>query len=72
VRPALAIRSLPRAAALGGFFGLVAYGTYDLTNLAALAAWPLGLTLIDMLWGTFLTAAVAAAALAAAHRFGQS
>ena len=71
VRPALATRSLPRAATLGGFFGLVAYGTYDLTNLATLAAWPLGLTLIDMLWGTFLTAVVATTALAAAQRFGR-
>lgn len=72
VRPALATLSVARAARLGGFFGLVAYGTYDLTNLATLAAWPLGLTFIDMLWGTALTALVAAAAIAAARRFGRT
>ncbi|MBP1619290.1 MAG: hypothetical protein H6Q02_57 [Acidobacteria bacterium] len=42
-------------------FGLVAYATYDLTNLATLQRWPLNVTLIDLAWGAFLTAATAAA-----------
>ena len=46
------------AAALFGFF---AYATYDLTNLATLNNWPLGLSLIDMAWGTAVSAAAAAA-----------
>ena len=46
------------AAALFGFF---AYATYDLTNLATLKNWPLGLSLIDMAWGTAVSAAAAAA-----------
>ena len=29
-----------------------AYATYDLTNLATLKNWPLGLTLADMAWGS--------------------
>jgi uncharacterized membrane protein len=71
IRPALAGGSLMHAAALGGFLGLVAYGTYDLTNLATLRAWPVGLTIIDMVWGTLLTATVASAGYWAARRFGR-
>ncbi|MEY3431223.1 MAG: hypothetical protein RIS53_121 [Bacillota bacterium] len=41
----------------GGAFGLVTYATYDLTNLATLKAWPVTITIIDLLWGTFVTAA---------------
>jgi uncharacterized membrane protein len=39
----------------GALFGLVAYATYDLTNHATLRDWPLVVTLIDMIWGAFLT-----------------
>ncbi len=49
------------AAALNGaLLGLVAYGTYDLTNQATLKVWPLAMTLMDMAWGTVLTAVSAA------------
>lgn len=51
--------------ALGATFGLVAYGTYDLTNLATLKAWPVRISLIDMAWGTLLSAAAAAGGRAA-------
>ena len=40
---------------MGGLFGFFAYATYDLTNLATLRHWPVGLSLIDMVWGTGLT-----------------
>jgi uncharacterized membrane protein len=49
------------AAGRGALFGLVAYATYDLTNLATLAGWPLAVTVIDLAWGAVLTAAVATA-----------
>lgn len=42
--------------------GLVAYGTYDLTNWAVLSQWSAKVTAADMLWGVVLTMAVAAAA----------
>jgi uncharacterized membrane protein len=42
----------------GALFGLVAYATYDLTNLATVKDWPLTVTVVDMLWGTALTVAV--------------
>ncbi|ESQ75738.1 DUF2177 family protein [Asticcacaulis sp. AC402] len=38
-----------------GLFGLVAYGTYDLTAQAVIVGWSWKLTVIDMIWGTFLT-----------------
>ena len=45
----------------GALLGLVAYGTYDMTNMATLKAWPLQVALLDMAWGTLLTALAAAA-----------
>jgi uncharacterized membrane protein len=49
----------------GALFGFFAYATYDLSNLATLRNWPVGLTLVDMAWGTLLSAAAAAAGKAA-------
>lgn len=43
-------------AALFGFF---AYATYDLTNLATLKLWPIGLSVADIAWGTFVSATAA-------------
>jgi uncharacterized membrane protein len=42
----------------GALFGLIAYGTYDLTNLATIKNWPLTITAVDMVWGTALSVAV--------------
>ncbi len=44
----------------GAVFGLLAYGTYDLTNLATLKGWAWQVSAIDMVWGTVLTGTVAA------------
>ncbi len=55
VLPALKEGGLSRAAMLGAIVGLLAYGTYDLTNHATLKVWPIRLTLVDMTWGTLLT-----------------
>ena len=52
----------------GAVLGLVAYGTYDLTALAVVRDWPLRLSLIDMAWGTFLTALSAGVAAYAVVR----
>jgi len=54
--------TLSQAAWRGACVGLLAYGTYDLSNLATLRGWPLGLSLIDMLWGAGVSALSAAAA----------
>ncbi len=61
VTPALASGDWRPAAVRGALFGLVAYGTYDLTNQATLNAWPTRLTVIDMGWGAFATAVSASA-----------
>ena len=42
----------------GALFGLIAYGTYDLTNQATVKNWPLTITAVDMAWGTVLSVAV--------------
>ena len=36
-------------------FGLVCYGTYDLSNLATLKGWPLPVVLVDMGWGALVS-----------------
>ncbi|WP_085683068.1 MULTISPECIES: DUF2177 family protein [unclassified Pseudomonas] len=64
--------SWQRAALMGGFLGLVAYGTYDLTNWATLRGWPAQLSLIDWAWGTFATAIACTVGWMVATRFGQS
>ncbi|MCB1422457.1 MAG: DUF2177 family protein [Nitratireductor sp.] len=56
------------AAVYGGILGLAAYGTYDITNMATLREWPAFMSVVDMAWGTVLTAGVASAAWAIACR----
>ena len=56
--PALTGGSLWKAIILGGFFGLVTYATYDLTNQATVKNWPWVVTAIDLAWGAFLAASV--------------
>jgi uncharacterized membrane protein len=63
VQPSLASPGLGRAVLMGGFFGLVAYATYDLTNLATLKGFTTRIALIDMAWGTVLSACVSAASV---------
>jgi uncharacterized membrane protein len=48
-----------------GALGLVAYGTYDLTNLSVIRGFSMKLALIDMVWGTAVSAVSGAAAFAA-------
>ena len=62
VQPALERQSLPRALLLGAFFGLTAYATFDLTCLALIRDFPTRVAVVDIVWGTFLTTLVSAAA----------
>lgn len=71
VRPAFDKQGWTRAAALGALFGLVAYGTYDLSNLATLKGWPVALALVDMAWGTALSCGSALAGYGAARAWGR-
>lgn len=43
----------------GAALGLLCYATYDLTNLATLRPWTVRLALIDIAWGSVVTAASA-------------
>ena len=47
-----------RAVGSGAFFGLVAYATWDLTNLAVLDGFPASLVPVDLAWGATLAASV--------------
>ena len=58
VEPGVREGTLMQAVARGALFGLVTYATYDLTNLATLEGWPILVTIVDLAWGTFLSAAV--------------
>ena len=66
VAPALRTGNWTAAALLGAAFGLVAYGTYDLTNQATLTVWTSRITLMDLAWGTFVSGAGATAGYAVA------
>jgi len=71
VRPALASGDWKTAALFGALFGFFAYSTYDLTNMATLKVWSLKVTVIDIVWGTFLTGVTASAAAFAALKFAK-
>ena len=59
-----------KALLMGAVLGLVAYGTYDLTNLSTMRGFTPTVALVDMAWGTLLTAASAAGGVWIASRFG--
>ena len=54
--PALSKQSFADALIYGALFGLFCYMTYDLTNLAVIRNFPTRLALIDIAWGSFVTA----------------
>lgn len=60
VNPGLEAGDPRVAAAYGGFFGLCAYATYEVTNFVTLRGWPWAVVVVDIAWGAFLTAATAA------------
>jgi len=62
INPAVQSNDWKVALGLGALFGFVTYATYDLTNLATLKGYPLTITIIDLIWGTVLTASVSVAA----------
>ena len=66
--PALEKGSWKYAMGYGALFGLVAYATYDLTNLSTIKGFTTKLVAVDLLWGTVLTAAVATIAFFILHR----
>ena len=68
--PALRDNSWRIALLNGAVLGLVAYATYDLTNLAVVRDWPSTLSYVDLAWGTVLSAVAALGGYLAASAFG--
>jgi len=58
IRPAISNHSWIQALVLGALFGFFTYATYDLTNFATIKEWPLGVVIVDVIWGAFLCAFV--------------
>jgi len=69
IQPSLEKQSWKYALFVGMFFGFITYATYDLTNLATLKNWPVHITLIDLLWGTFLGGSVSVVTHLIASKF---
>lgn len=61
--------SLIKTTLRGALFGLVTYATYDLTNFATLDGWPVPVTIVDLAWGTVLTALVTLVSVWVGNRF---
>ena len=70
VAPGLESGSLKITLLRAALFGLITYATYDLTNLATIKNWPLLITVVDMLWGTFLTISVSLVGFVVGKRLG--
>tara|TARA_B100000575_G_C22704691_1_gene425617 strand:- start:124 stop:534 length:411 start_codon:yes stop_codon:yes gene_type:complete len=56
IQPCVDSASIFKTIYTGFVFGLVAYGTYNLTNMAVLKGWSPTVTFVDMFWGGSLTA----------------
>jgi uncharacterized membrane protein len=54
VLPALRDQNWSTALINGALFGFFTYMTYDLTNFATLKIWSLKVTILDIIWGSFL------------------
>ncbi len=57
IYPALVKKSWKYALFVGIFFGMTTYATYDMTNLATMKDWSVFITIVDILWGSFLCGA---------------
>lgn len=55
IAPALKDGGWTRALTSGAVLGVVAYGTYDLTNQSTLKIWASKITLLDMTYGALAT-----------------
>jgi uncharacterized membrane protein len=70
VMPGLKSGSLMQGLALGAALGFVAYGTYDLTNLSVMNGFGFKIAMIDLVWGTCLSAITSVIACTLVARLG--
>ena len=59
IKPGIEKQNTCYARRYGAAYGFFTYMTYELTNLAVIQGWPLGVVPIDIAWGTVLGAGVA-------------
>jgi len=69
VLPASKEMSWQTALLNGALLGGMCYATYDLTNMATIAKWPLEIVVIDIVWGMVLTGSVATLSYFASAKF---
>jgi uncharacterized membrane protein len=69
IAPAMRDGAWTTALLWGALFGLFAYATYDLSNLATLRGFTTAVALVDMAWGSVLTGLTAAGAFSLARYF---
>ena len=68
--PALASGGWSAAALNGAVLGLMAYGTYEFTNMAVMKGWSWNMVAADVVWGAVLTGGSAAAGVLAVQALG--
>ncbi len=68
IAPAHEKRSMRYAMTVGAAYGFITYATFDLTALALLKDWPLLITVVDLAWGTVLSASVSTITFAIAKK----
>ena len=56
IQPCIEPSGLSKSVYTGFIFGWVAYGTYNLTNMAVIKDWSSTVVFVDMFWGASLTA----------------
>jgi uncharacterized membrane protein len=56
IQPSVMKNNLIEAAIGGALFGVVGYGTYSVTNYAIIKNWSYCVTVIDIIWGAFISA----------------
>jgi len=69
VRPMQPELSLANVALYGAIIGFLSYGTYDMTNLSTIRDWPVMVSVVDLIWGTILSASVATTSAVCARYF---
>ena len=55
IEPSLDYQNTQKFIIKAFMFGLVAYGTYNLTNMATIKGWSPNVVFVDMIWGGSLT-----------------
>ena len=59
IQPCIDTSGLSKSLYTGFLFGLVAYGTYNLTNMAFIKNWSILVVIVDTFWGGFVTGTTA-------------